>query len=94
MTDTTPRAAQSSKVVVTLFESYGSGAGYVSEKVAQALGVPLHPQAFSSEEIEDDRLRLAELWQPAISMPADVEDVRDDEARCLETTQAYLEGLG
>jgi cytidylate kinase len=46
-------AGQSSKVVVTLFESYGSGAGYVSEKVAQALGIPLHPQAFSSEEIED-----------------------------------------
>jgi cytidylate kinase len=53
MTDTTSSAGQSSKVVVTLFESYGSGAGYVSEKVAQALGIPLHPQAFSSEEIED-----------------------------------------
>jgi cytidylate kinase len=45
-------AGQSSKVVVTLFESYGSGASYVSEKVAQALGVPLHAQAFSSEELE------------------------------------------
>jgi cytidylate kinase len=59
MTDTTSMAGQSpamagqsSKVVVTLFESYGSGAGYVSEKVAQALGVPLHAQAFSSEELE------------------------------------------
>jgi cytidylate kinase len=46
-------AGQSSKVVVTLFESYGSGASYVSEKVAQALGVPLHAQAFSSEELEN-----------------------------------------
>jgi cytidylate kinase len=59
MTDTTSMAGQSpamagqsSKVVVTLFESYGSGAGYVSEKVAQALGVPLHAQAFSSDELE------------------------------------------
>jgi cytidylate kinase len=59
MTNTTSMAAQSSamagqssKVVVTLFESYGSGASYVSEKVAQALGVPLHAQAFSSEELE------------------------------------------
>jgi cytidylate kinase len=64
MTDTTSMAGQSpsmagqsSKVVVTLFESYGSGAGYVSEKVAQALGIPLHPQAFSSEEIEDAMTR-------------------------------------
>src|SRR5829696_9045659 len=46
-------AGQSSKVVVTLFESYGSGASYVSEKVAQALGIPLHAQAFSSEELEN-----------------------------------------
>ena len=60
MTDTTSlagqspsMAGQSSKVVVTLFESYGSGAGYVSEKVAQALGIPLHAQAFSSEELEN-----------------------------------------
>ena len=38
--------------VVTLFETYGSGASYVGPRVAQALGVPFHPQAFSSEEIE------------------------------------------
>ena len=38
--------------VVTLFESYGSGASYVGPRVAQALGVPFHAQAFSSEEIE------------------------------------------
>jgi cytidylate kinase len=40
------------KPVVTLFESYGSGAGYVGPRVAQALGVPFHAQAFSSEAIE------------------------------------------
>lgn len=39
--------------VVTLFESYGSGAGYVGPRVAEALGVPFHQQAFSSEELED-----------------------------------------
>jgi cytidylate kinase len=38
--------------VVTLFESYGSGASYVGPRVAQALGVPFHAQAFSSQEIE------------------------------------------
>jgi cytidylate kinase len=39
--------------VVTLFESYGSGASYIGPRVAQALGVPFHAQAFSSEELED-----------------------------------------
>jgi cytidylate kinase len=38
--------------VVTLFESYGSGADYVGSRVAKALGLPYHEQAFSSEEIE------------------------------------------
>jgi cytidylate kinase len=38
--------------VVTIFESYGSGAGYVGPRVAQALGVPFHEQAFSSEQLE------------------------------------------
>jgi cytidylate kinase len=57
MTDTTSRAEQSPKLVVTLFESYGSGASYVSARVAQVLGIPLHPQAFSSEEIEDAMTR-------------------------------------
>jgi cytidylate kinase len=39
--------------VVTLFESYGAGADYVGPRVAQALGLPCHAQAFSSAEIED-----------------------------------------
>lgn len=52
MTDTSSEAGRSPKLVVTLFESYGSGASYVSARVAEALGVPLHTQAFSSEEIE------------------------------------------
>jgi cytidylate kinase len=39
--------------VVTLFESYGSGAGSIGPRVAQALGLPFHEQAFSSSEIED-----------------------------------------
>jgi hypothetical protein len=31
--------------VVTLFESYGSGAGYIAPRAAEALGVPFHEQA-------------------------------------------------
>jgi cytidylate kinase len=39
--------------VVTLFESYGSGAEYVGARVADALGVPFHQQAFSSAQLEE-----------------------------------------
>jgi hypothetical protein len=39
--------------VVTLFESYGSGADYVAPRVAAALGVPFHEQAFSSQQLEE-----------------------------------------
>jgi cytidylate kinase len=38
--------------VVTLFETYGSGAGSIGRRVAQALGVPFREQAFSSEQLE------------------------------------------
>jgi len=38
--------------VVTLFESYGSGARLIGPRVADALGVPFHEQAFSSEQLE------------------------------------------
>jgi cytidylate kinase len=53
MSETTPAPGRSSKPVVTLFESYGSGASYIGPRVAQALGVPFHAQAFSSEELEN-----------------------------------------
>jgi cytidylate kinase len=38
--------------VVTLFETYGAGAGYIGPRVAKALGRPFHEQAFSSSDIE------------------------------------------
>jgi cytidylate kinase len=53
MSDTLPGAAGSQRLVVTLFESYGSGASYIGPQVARALGVPFHEQAFSSQQIED-----------------------------------------
>jgi cytidylate kinase len=53
MSDTLPGAAGSLRPVVTLFESYGSGASYIGPRVARALGVPFHEQAFSSQRIED-----------------------------------------
>jgi cytidylate kinase len=53
MSDTLPGAADSRRPVVTLFESYGSGASYIGPRVAQGLGVPFHEQAFSSQQIEN-----------------------------------------
>jgi len=49
--------ASTPRPVVTLFESYGSGISYIGPRVAQALGVPFHSQAFSSEEIEAATVR-------------------------------------
>jgi cytidylate kinase len=51
MSQTSPGTA--GRPVVTLFESYGSGASYIGARVARALGVPFHEQAFSSQQIED-----------------------------------------
>ncbi|MFS0701403.1 AAA family ATPase [Cellulomonas sp. 179-A 4D5 NHS] len=38
--------------VVTVFEQYSAGADEVGRAVADALGVPFHPQAFTSEDLE------------------------------------------
>lgn len=43
--------------VVTLFESYGSGAAHIGPAVAAALGVPFHEQAFSSQQLEKSAQR-------------------------------------
>lgn len=46
--------------VVTMFEQYGAGAAEIGHKIAEALGIPFHAQAFSSEELEagpDDALQ-------------------------------------
>lgn len=40
------------KPVVTLYESYGSGADYIGPRVAEALELAYHEQPFSSDELE------------------------------------------
>jgi cytidylate kinase len=52
-TDATRAGEHTPRPVVTLFESYGSGADHIGPRVAQALGLPFHAQAFSSDEIEN-----------------------------------------
>lgn len=53
MSDAVPEPESSPKPVVTLFESYGAGAAEIGPRVARALGLPFHQQAFSSEQLED-----------------------------------------
>jgi cytidylate kinase len=49
----TPQPDRAIRPVVTIFESYGSGADEVGPRVAEALGVAFHAQAFSSEQLEE-----------------------------------------
>lgn len=46
--------------VVTLFETYGSGATQIGVQVAAALGVPFLGQAFTSEQIEAGEMKAYE----------------------------------
>jgi hypothetical protein len=52
MTQVPPGAGDAVAPVVTIYESYGAGAAQVGHRVASALGLPFHRQAFSSEAIE------------------------------------------
>ena len=56
----TPDPTLSPKPLVTLFELYGAGAEYVGRKVSEALGLPFHEQAFSSESLEEVRAASTE----------------------------------
>lgn len=48
---TDPASTPVERPVVTLFEHYGAGAAYVGRAVADALRLPFHAQAFSSEDL-------------------------------------------
>lgn len=56
--------------VVTLWEQFGAGADAIGREVAERLGLPYHPQAFSSEEIESDegRTRTPSAEQQAVRL--------------------------
>lgn len=54
MSDTTPAPGASGNAqrpVVTIFEEYGAGAAAIGKRVAEAIGLPFHAQAFSSSQI-------------------------------------------
>lgn len=52
MNQPTADGTRSRTPVVTIFEHYGAGASDVGHRVAEAMGLPFHAQAFTSEEIE------------------------------------------
>ncbi|MCA2216678.1 cytidylate kinase-like family protein [Jidongwangia harbinensis] len=60
MSPSTPQPDRATRPVVTIFESYGSGADEVGPRVAEALGVAFHAQAFSSEQLEEPAERADE----------------------------------
>jgi cytidylate kinase len=91
----------SPSTVVTIFESYGSGAEQIGPRVAEALGVAFHAQAFSSEQLEqpaeqDEGLRsrvfaamggsYAALDGPAVAMAQ-----RDDHELVLRNTDWVID---
>lgn len=53
MSDPPSEPGSGSRPVVTLFESYGSGADEIGPALAEALGVRFYEQAFSSEQLEE-----------------------------------------
>ena len=97
MTESTP---QPGRPVVTIFESYGSGAEEVGPRVAEALAVPFHAQAFSSEQLEqpqDDQSLLSRVYAAmgatyaALDGPAVAMAQRDDHEVVLRNTDWVLD---
>jgi cytidylate kinase len=52
MTEDAREPRTGSRPVVTIFETYGSGAASIGPRLAEALGVPFVAQALSSEDLE------------------------------------------
>lgn len=89
--------------VVTVFETYGSGADYIGPRVAEALGLPYHPQAFSSEAIErsaterESASLLSQVFRAmggryaGLEGPAVATAQQDDHALVLENTREVVE---
>jgi len=94
---------QTTPLTVTLFESYGSGAEEIGPRVAEALGVAYHPQAFTSEQLEQapdkraDEGLLSRVFAAmggsyaALDGPAVAMAQRDDHELVLQNTRWVME---
>jgi cytidylate kinase len=98
----TPRPDRAIRPVVTIFESYGAGADEVGPRVAEALGVPFHTQAFSSEQLEgapeeQDEGLLSRVFAvmggsyAALEGPAVAMAQRDDHELVLRNTRWVMD---
>jgi cytidylate kinase len=95
----TSSSDQAIRPVVTIFETYGSGAEEIGSRVAEALAVDFHPQAFSSEQLEespaqrDDEGLLSRVYAAmggsyaALEGPAVAMAQRDDHELILRNTR-------
>ena len=98
-----PENPRSVPPVVTLFESPGSGAEEIGHRVAEALGVTFHSQAFSTEQLEgapspDDDSLLSRVFSAmggsyaaALEGPAVAMAQRDDHELVLSNTRWVTE---
>jgi cytidylate kinase len=94
-----PPAPPGAPPVVTIFESPGAGAELVGHRVAEALGVTFHAQAFSAEQLEgaptpeDDSLlsrvfgAMGGSYAAALEGPAVAMAQRDDHELVLSNTR-------
>ncbi|MFC7532374.1 AAA family ATPase [Actinoplanes sp. GCM10030250] len=97
MPTSTPQPDQAIRPVVTIFESYGSGAEEVGPLVAGALGVEFHAQAFSSDQLDQSSEQHDSLLSrvftamggsyAALEGPAVAMAQRDDHELVLENTR-------
>ena len=93
-----PEPPRSVPPVVTIFEAPGSGAEQVGPRVAEALGVAFHAQAFSADQLEgapspDDDSLLSRVFNAmggsyaaALEGPAVAMAQRDDHELVLSNT--------
>jgi cytidylate kinase len=98
-----PASDPAVRPVVTIFESYGSGAEEVGPRVAEVLGVAFHAQAFSSEQLEespeqhDDEGLLSRVFAAmggsyaALDGPSVAMAQRDDHEMVLRNTRWVTE---
>lgn len=94
-----PHVPPTGPPVVTIFESPGSGAEQVGHRVAEALGVTFHAQAFSAEQLEgapspeDDSLlsrvfgAMGGSYAAALEGPAVAMAQRDEHELVLSNTR-------
>ena len=93
---------QNEPLVITMWETYGSNMEPVAARVGEILGIPVHAQAFSSEDIEqgaaEDRSgraaklphRLSTNATPAGMADHEIEAAGKEHARqCLEFVESH-----